>query len=116
MYGDTNVGGVNVITTSTTDSRYNVFVDGSLAALQLIFTDTRLSESEYLVLNTTCDTTSPGDESLSVSFSKYVLSTDGNAVAYDMLTITGGNGVNNDLDTNVTGISCSCSCERCFHV
>jgi hypothetical protein len=102
VYGDTNVGGVNVITTSTTDSRYNVFVDGSLAALQLIFTDTRLSESEYLVLNTTWDTTSPGDESLSVSFSKYVLSTDGNDVAYDMLTITGGNGVNNDLDTNVT--------------
>lgn len=104
VYGDVNVGGVNVITTSTTDSRYNVFVDGSVAALQVIFTDTQLSETNFIVLNTTSDTSTVGEDSMSLSFNKYQVQDD---LVYDMLTVTSGTGVNNEHDTNVTGEMCS---------
>jgi hypothetical protein len=104
VYGDLNVGGVNIITTSTTDSRFNVYVDGSVAALQVIFTDTELSETEYILLNATWDKETYGEESLSVSFNKYELNSAGDDVSYDLLTVTAGVGVNNELDTNVTSM------------
>lgn len=104
VYGDLNVGGVNIITTSTTDSRFNVYVDGSVAALQVIFTDTELSETEYILLNATWDKETYGEESLSVSFNKYELNSGGDDVSYDLMTVTAGVGVNNELDTNVTSV------------
>ena len=102
VYGDTNVGGTNPIYTTAMSSKSNMFVEGSIAAFQLIMADTSLNPTEFINLNTS-ETTTGDDAELSIVFNKYVENSGGTAESYNLMTISTGIGANNELDTAVIG-------------
>jgi len=101
VYGDTNVGGTNPVYTTAMSSKSNVFVEGSIAAFQLIMADTSLNPTEFINLNTS-ETTTGDDAEMSIVFNKYVENSGGTAESYNLMTISTGIGANNELDTEVT--------------
>ena len=105
VYGDVNVGGTTATTTAITSAMDNVFVEGSVAAYQVIFTDSSTAATQFINLNTSSTPTTTTDETIAVVFNKYVVSSSGADESYNLMTIATGIGSNNELDTTVTSTS-----------
>eukprot|EP00959_Pyramimonas_sp_CCMP1952_P186114 3891912-Pyramimonas_sp.AAC.1 len=102
VYGDTNVGGTIATTTSAVSNLDNLFVEGAVAAYQVIFTDPSAAASQFINLNTSSTPSTTTDNTIAVVFNKYVVSSSGADESYNLMTIATGIGVLNELDTTVT--------------
>lgn len=106
VYGDTNVGGVNKITTSTTDSLYNLYVEGSITALQVIFSDSQLAAdgtTDFVFMNVSQDTGSSDSAATTVSFNRYYKTADdAEPTTSDLMLVSVGTNTG-DVDITVAG-------------